>query len=98
MSLIIKKLHALDRLAYIAKVGKYVAEIQFHEYSKQTLWLSEKQAVNLNKSLKGEMYSTARNEVWVVLDISVKPRYVWSDCNDAGHANLVKRFEVADDA
>lgn len=98
MSKIIKKLHALDRLAYVGKVNKYVADIQFHNYPKQTLWLSEKQAANLKCSLKEEMYSTARNEVWIVLDIdNGRVRYIWSDCNDAGHANLKQRFEVSDD-
>lgn len=98
MSLQLKKLHALDRLDYIAKVGKYVAEIQFHGHPKQTLWLSEKQAANLDRSLKGGKYSAATNEVWVVLDIeNNRSRYVWSDCNDAGYTNLQQRFGAAGD-
>lgn len=98
MSLSIKKLHALDRLQFVSKVGKYLADIQFHNHPKQTLWLSEKQAANLNRSLKFGSYSTASNEVWVVLDIDgSRCRYVWSDCNDAGYENLKNRFEAAGD-
>lgn len=89
----IKTLHALDRLQFVPKVGKYVAEIQFHNFGKITVWLSEKQAANLIRCMKGGDYSTKTNEVFVVLDCSSdKPRYVWADCNEAGRKNLEERF------
>lgn len=98
MSMQVKKLHALSSLNFVPKVGKYVAEIQFHNFPKQTLWLSEKQAGNLNRCMKDSDYSTRLNEVWVVLDMSgSKPRYVWADCNDAGRLNLIARFGANDE-
>lgn len=96
--LIIRKLHRLDRLDFISKIGKYVAEIEFHHFGKHTVWLSEKQAANLERCLDGDVYSTKKNAVFVVIDTENKPRYVWAGCNHAGYLNLKERFNVPDEA
>lgn len=43
-----KRLTNIIDMRYVKKVGKYVVELGIHNEPKKTVWLSEKQAINLN--------------------------------------------------
>lgn len=96
-SLYVCKVHALDKLEYVHKCDRYVAVLQIHDHPKAELWLSPKQADNLNKSFGGSDYSTKRNTVFAVFaKENGKIRFVWSATNDHGKKFLMKKFEAVD--
>jgi hypothetical protein len=76
--------HAIARMEYIQKVGKYVAEIEFHGHAKKEFWVSEKQAKSIDEAFAGERYSTKANQAYVILeDAGERLRLVWAAQNRA---------------
>lgn len=91
--MIIRQIHCIERLEYINKVGKYVADLQFNGYPKGTFWLTVKQAKRLNDDMGNSDYSTKKNVVWCTIDDSGdNPRYVWSGRNQPGYDWLKSKF------
>jgi hypothetical protein len=74
--------HAIARMEYIHKVGKYVVELEFPNHPKKEFWISEKQAKALDEAFAGERYSTKANQAYVILEEKgEKLRFVWAAAN-----------------
>lgn len=81
----LRLIHTISRCEFIAKVGKYVVDVEFHNHPKTTFWISEKQHQLLAKKLQRlwskrsderGWYSRADKQLWLVVE---KGKY-WALC------------------
>jgi hypothetical protein len=94
---IVYKLHALEAIKFVEKCDKYVATLQVHNHAKVEVWLSPKQAENLNKSFGVSDYSTKHNTVFAVLAIDGnRTRFIWAATNDHGKKYLLEKFNASE--
>lgn len=87
--------HALSGLRYVPKVGKYVAEVQYHGQPKQEFWLSAKQAQSLSDAFPDEGYSTKNEQAYTVLALREgRLRMIWAAQNEPNAKETAKHFEA----
>ena len=106
MSKFIVPAHALALLKHVPKVGKFIAEIEFHGRTKLKFWVSENQAKAIRKAfgealdeaLDGKRYSTKANQAYVILEsITLKDgrpgfRLIWAVANRPNAEKSAKYF------
>lgn len=87
--------HALSGLRYVPKVGKYIAEIQYHGQPKQEFWLSAKQAQAVSDAFPDEGYSTKNAQAYTVLALREgRLRLIWAAQNEPNALETAKHFEA----
>jgi hypothetical protein len=91
--LFVYRIHSIKSIRFIENCNKYVATLQIRNRPKFEVWLTPKQADNLNNSFGINDFSNKNNTVYAVLAKEKnKTRFVWSATNDQDKKYLCNKF------